>query len=735
MNKQFTWVAKFVIACFIIASVFLIYHQSFHFDFINFDDPVYVTDNPVVKSGINYESLAWAFGIHSDICMYYQPIAWISHMLDCQWFGLDPGKHHRTSVFIHGINAVLLFFILTGLTGSFWRSAFASAIFALHPVNTDAIVWISERKTVLSAFFWFLGMGAYMMYCRKPSAFQYIPVIVFFSLGLFTKPVMITFPCAMILMDFWPLKRISTTPSFSMREFLAAVKEKIPLFAVIICWSITPFLSKTLMANETMPDVVPYALRISNALVSYSKYVYTFFFPFHLSILYPYPESIPLTHTVLAFLFLSLVTLFAFYRFTSRPYVLIGWLWFAGTLFPTSGLILGTLWPEMADRWAYIPYVGLSVMTVWAIPDGKNLKQGFKGAGYIIITLSILFIVYLGSLAFKQTGYWKNSTLIFEKALSVIGYHVLPHQNIASDLIRHGDYAQAEKHIDIILSHEPEHVDSLYNKGLCLAETGRAEEALVYLEKVIGIDPEFTKAYILSASLLEKKGDISDAINLFESALHHPINHSDILYGLADLLDRSGQKEKAEQRLLQLISAYPADTRGYGAYADLLMERRNFEKALQYSLIQTGMKPDSAQSHNRAGLCYIHLGKFKQAVEQFKRAVDMDPEFTEAIANLKTAQLDLADLAKIYRLRGDYLKALDLYKHLLGTRPEFDASLNYNIACLYALLNRPDDSMSYLERAIASNANLLEHAEKDSDFNLIRHSGPYQQLIRARIGK
>lgn len=784
MNKNLpAWLNKkkysaFLIVLLICASVFLIYHQSFQFDFINFDDPVYVTDNPAVKQGINYESLTWAFGIHSDICMYYQPIAWISHMADCQWFGLDPGKHHRTSVIIHGINAILLFFILISLTGSLWRSAFVALIFAVHPVNTDAVAWISERKTVLSAFFWLLGTGAYLVYCRKPSVSRYIPLIVFFSLGLFTKPVLITFPCAMILLDLWPLKRISTDPIFSIRDFFAVVKEKIPLIFVIVLWSITPFLSETLMANETLPDVVPYSLRISNALVSYSKYIYKFFFPLHLSILYPYPTSIPFLYTVLAFIFLLLITLWAIYRYTSRPYLLIGWLWFAGTLFPTSGLILGTLWPELADRWAYIPYMGLAIMTAWTIPDCRKQAKGMIKS-ISIIGGSIIFIVYLGLLSYKQTAYWKNSSHIFEKALSVIGYHALPHQNIASEWIKQGDYDQAKKHLDIILSHEPNHVETLYNMGLCLFKTGHSDDAWVYARKALNRDPEHTQAYILMARILSKNGNIDDAIKLYETALQKKGNHRDILYNLSFLLIQAGQKEKAEQRLIQLLSTYPKDPRGYGAYADLLLERNAYKKALQYSLIQTSLQPGSAKSFNRAGLCYIHLGEFKNAIEKFKQAVDLDPEYAEAVSNLKTSQTDLAELelsrkaiakalslesmqplphapyelekyidshskrmdrssqhiiiygnlAKIYRIHGQYLTALDIYKRLSGKHPEYDASINYNIACLYALINRADDSVQHLKQAIEKDNKLLEHAEKDGDFNLIRHLEAYQRLI------
>ncbi|MBU1172417.1 MAG: tetratricopeptide repeat protein [Proteobacteria bacterium] len=773
MNKPLIHRLKIngLIVLFIASALAFVYHQTLHFDFINFDDPVYVTANPAVQDGLTYESLAWAFGIHSDICMYYQPVAWISHMADCQWFGLDPGKHHRTSVLIHGFNAILLFLILNAMTGATWRSAFAAAIFVLHPVNVDAVTWISERKTILSACFWLLGMGAYLYYIRKPSRVRYLPVILLFSLGLLTKPVMVTFPCALVLLDIWPLERIRT------HSLISLIKEKIPLFIITALWCVTPLLSETLLSNETTPDMVSYGLRISNALVSYSKYVFNFYMPHDLAILYPYPTHVPLVHSMAALIFLLSITLWACFKYTRKPFLLIGWLWFAGTLFPTSGLILGTLWPEMADRWAYIPYMGLCMLTAWIFPEwsGKNMRFRLIPTG-----LALCFLLWLGYTAKTQVSYWKDSIRVFEKALTVIGYHALPHQNIATEFMNKKNYDLAENHLKIILENEPDHVDANYNMGLCLAETGRENEALNYFNHVLTRNPGFTKAYLMKAKILDKTSGKKTVKELYETALIYADKKDDILYNYALFLSHEKRREEAEQRFLELLSHDPRHGQGHGAYADLLMDRNDYKKALYYAGKTVALEPDSPQALNRLGICLVRLGDYTEGIRQFNKAIELNETYHEARLNLEVATMDqrlfeksldlikgalpftqnqhlpdnpeeiLSHLDKIlqsetitpgiikayqhlstlFRLQGNYAQALSILEKIRPMDPRYETSIQYNMACIHALMNDPVTSVAHLKKAMDADVNLIDYVKKDHDFDRIRESKAFQQLTK-----
>lgn len=581
-------------------AVLYIYHQTFSFDFINFDDPIYVTDNQAVKNGLSYESLSWAFGIHEDICMYYQPVAWISHMIDVELWGLDPGKHHRTSVIIHILNVALLFLVLKSMTGSFVKSAFAASFFAVHPVNMDSVSWIAERKTLVSAFFWFLGMASYQLYIRKPGVLRYGFLAFFFTLGLLTKPVMITFPCVLLLLDIWPLKRIDLSPALDAKTVVHLIVEKIPLFIITGLWFITPFLSHTLLSNETTPDIIPHSLRIANALVAYVKYTMNFFVPANLSILYPYPSSIPFIQSVSAFSVLLVLTLFFIVQSRKRPWLIMGWLWFLGVLFPTSGLILGTLWPAMADRWAYIPYIGLSIIVSWA---ALELTAHKKRLHSILILIMSCHIAWLAWTTGNQVKHWQNSLTIFEKALTVTAYHYLPHQNIAVELMKNGHHKKARKHLLTILDHEPGHAVANYNMGLSFYQTGDYDNAQDYLFKARSTEPGNAHVYIVAVWVLKKKDQFEDAIALCEDALEKVKKKDGILYELSLLLAETGEKEAAELRLIELLSTTPHHIDGMLLYADLLLVRNDKDKALFFYRKALSLSPGLPRALTGISMC------------------------------------------------------------------------------------------------------------------------------------
>lgn len=626
---------------FFTAIVFFIYTGTLSHDFINFDDPVYVTDNPAVKNGITYEGIAWAFGIHSDICMYWQPVAWLSHMLDAELFGLDAGKHHLSSVLLHLLNVLMLYYLLLTTTGSKRRSLFVAALFAVHPVNVDPVTWIAERKTILSGFFWLAGFITYKYYCKTPGFIRYFTVLLLFTLGLLTKPVMATFPCALLLFDIWPLKRLDIKNTVIIyKRFI----EKLPFFFIFGLWFITPFLSSTLLANKTPSDLLPLSLRISNALVAYTKYIGKFFFPVNLSIHYPYPDSIPVLNTLLATAVLILLTIIFLKRFKRQPWLIIGWLWFLGVLFPSSGLIHGTLWPEMADRWAYLPYIGLCIILSWGLFDLIPARLNGKK---IQITVAVLFIISFTVLAKKQTTHWKNSITVFNHALSVVGYDSLFHQNISAALIENGEIVDALRHQQRILSKEPENADASYNVGLIYNKLNKPDKALHYFSKVIKIRPEDEKGYMAAAELYAGNGNEEKAIELYQEAFKRCLRiPSEMYYNISVILNRMGRYQEAEIHLLKLLGKKKGHVPGILLYADILLKRKDCYKAGQYFTTASRYDPDSAAAYNGIGISYACMKQYDKAIEAFNRSLSIDPTYEKAAKNLHNAIIQQSRLDK-----------------------------------------------------------------------------------------
>ena len=617
----------------------LIYSGALSFDFINFDDPVYVTDNPAVKSGINFESISWAFGIHSDICMYWQPVAWLSHMLDCELHDIDAGKHHLTSIILHLLNTIILFILLRKMTGAKLRSAFAAAIFAAHPINVDPVIWISERKTLLSGFFWLSGFLAYYYYTKKSNILRYLSVLIFFTLGILSKPVMATFPCALLLFDYWPLKRIDFKNN--QETYLTVGKlliEKIPFFAIFGLWFITPFLSTTLMANETLPETISYSLRTSNAIVSYSKYIFKFIAPFNLSIHYPYPTYIPLIKMLSSLFFLTTITIYFLKQYKDKPFLIIGWLWFGGVLFPSSGILLGTLWPEMADRWAYLPFIGLCIIISWGLMSSTFVKNNFPK---VVIPLFITIIFYFSITAKFQTMHWKNSITIFKHAESIIGYDPLFHQNIAAELSNRGKFSEAIQHQKIILGNDPDNIDANFNTGLLYSKLKEYNDALNYLTKVIKTEPDNANAYLAMADVYVNCNKPLKAIEVYKTACIKtnkiPLK---LYYNISVVLKNLKKYDEAELYLIKLLGLKKSHVNGNLLYGDILVEMKKFREAQSFYKYAAKNDNSSAAAFNGLGITYAYGGEFDKAISAFQKAVSLDPLMEKARLNLQNTIIE-----------------------------------------------------------------------------------------------
>ena len=466
-----------LICLFLALSILTVYWQVRNHDFINLDDNVYVTDNEHVRSGINLNNVIWAFSFKEKDKTYWHPVTWLSHMLDCQLYGLSPGMHHSTNLLFHIANTILLFLVFGRMTGELWKSALVAALFGLHPLNVESVAWVAERKNVLSSFFWILTMSAYAHYAERPGFYRYFPVFFIFMLGQLVKPMLVTLPFVLLLLDYWPLARLKIG---EWRNLFHLIWEKIPLFILSALSVYVSILSHQHHGIIQSTEAVPITLRIENALVSYVAYIVKTIWPHNLAVYYPYPDALPLWQTAGALLVLACMSLIMLLKLKHIPSLGTGWLWYLGTLVPVTGLVQAGLWPAMADRWAYIPAIGIFIIIVWG---GAYLFAKWNCRKWIPATASIAVLSILMTTTWLQVQHWDNSISLFERALDITKGSYMVHSNLGNALARRGRLDEAIKHYSEALRISPaKTVDVHNNLGAALIVKGRFEEAITHLQ-------------------------------------------------------------------------------------------------------------------------------------------------------------------------------------------------------------------------------------------------------------
>jgi len=488
------------------------WHVTNH-EFIYYDDPLYVIENHHVRAGLTLKSFAWSFNFKEKDRTYWHPLTWLSHILDCQLYGLNPGMHHLTNLVLHVASSILLFLVLSRMTGALWKSAFVAALFALHPLNVDSVAWVAERKNVLSTFFWMLTMLTYAYYSKQPNTYKYLLTFFCFALGLLAKPMLVTLPFVLLLLDYWPLGRLRhpTTPSA-----FRLVLEKVPFFVLSGVGIYLSASSVEGLGTVIPMELRPMELRVANALVSYVSYIGKMIWPQGLAIHYPYPDMVPTWKATCAGLFLVLVSLVVFPAIKRKPYLSVGWLWFLGTLVPVTGLVQVGLWPAMADRWAYVPLIGLFIMIAWGVCD---LVARWSRKKTVLASLSLAILLVLMILSWTQVRYWKNSIALFEHALNVTMNNVPAHNNLGKSLAKRGEIAEAIIHFSEALRIKPRYAKAHYNLGLAFANQDRTTEAIIHFSEALRIKPGLAEAHHNLGVALMRKGKIVDAIAHFREAL------------------------------------------------------------------------------------------------------------------------------------------------------------------------------------------------------------------------
>jgi len=570
-----------------------VFWQVYNYEFVNLDDLSFVAENPHVKAGLTRDSLRWAFAIGGHHKDYWHPVTWLSYMLDCELFGVNPGWHHFVNLLLHITNTLLLFGLLKLMTGCIWRSAFVAALFALHPLNVEAVAWISERKTVLSTMFGMLTMLAYVRYVKRPATSLYLLTLVTYALGLMSKPILVTLPFVLLLLDYWPLGRFrfsqvaqdsetakckSAYIRSRWRVIYGLVWEKARLFGLAAISVFISSLSVPSREGAMATGWVPMTLRIANALVSYVKCIAKMFWPRNLAVFYPYPKSVPLVQTIGALLLLVCVSVLLIRLARSRPYLGTGWLWYLGTLVPVIGLIQAGLWPAMADRFGYVSLIGLFIIIAWVIPDLLAKWQYRKivlGASVVIVLLPLSVCTHL------QLRHWRNNTALFERALNVTKDNFLAYCSLASSLQKQGEIDKAIDYYSRAIRIKPNYATSHLGIGTALLKTGRLDEAIEHFRESIRINPNYAdRHYNLGLALL-RKGNVDDAIESWQQAVQLDPNHYKAYVRLGEAFYRLGKLDQAIEHFSQALRLNPRDAAVHRNLKDALARRSRDNKTVR----------------------------------------------------------------------------------------------------------------------------------------------------------
>lgn len=579
------------VCLFLVISLVCIYWQVQNFDFVNFDDDKYVTENRYVQDGLTLESISWSFtATHAS---NWHPLTWLSHMLDCQLFGLNPRWHHLSNLLFHIVNSLLIFIVFRKMTGNFFQSFVVSTLFALHPLHVESVVWISERKDVLSTFFWLLTLWSYYLYVKHPRIDRYLLVFLFFILGLMSKPMLVTLPFVLFLMDYWPLNRIQTKLADSSdREnqwpiIHRMVLEKIPFLVLAVISSVTTFLVQKHGGAVASLDSISFSIRIANALVSYASYILKAVWPSNMTILYPHPGMILWWKSLGAGLFLISISLFVIRERVQRPYLVVGWCWYIGTLVPVIGVVQAGE-QALADRYTYIPLIGLFIIIAWGISE---LVKRWHHVKVVFMSIATVIVFVFMTITFLQVQYWKNSITLFEHAVKVNSNNYISHNNLGVALLNQGRSEEAMHHYLEALRIKPDYAGAHNNLGVALKQIGRIEEAIRHYFQAVRIKPDYADAY----------------------------------YNLGNALNNIGRSEEAIQQYLQALRVKPDHPETQNNIGSALNNIGRTEEAIQHYLQALRIKPDYVDARNNLGITLFNKGDINGAIVCFKEALRIEP--------------------------------------------------------------------------------------------------------------
>ncbi len=619
-----------------------VFSQTIRYNFVNFDDDRYVYNAPAIQAGLTLKGIVAAFT--SQHARNWHPLTTLSHMLDCQLYGLNAGGHHATNILLHTVAALLLFRLLRQMTGALWKSAIVAALFAVHPLHVESVAWVSERKDVLSAVFFFLMLDAYVRYARAASIRRYVVVTALFMAGLMSKPMLVTAPIVLLGLDYWPLRRFDQIAptrgrakirqSASRRRIIQRLfLEKIPLLILSAGAGIVTFALQKRAAGAITP--LPFLWRAENAVMSYVIYAWKTLWPTRLAVFYPHPnDTLATWQVVLAIAFVLAITCATIVFRDERPYLFTGWFWYLVMLVPVIGFVqVGE--QGHADRYTYLPSIGLFLIAVWAAGDVAAMGQVRLWRG-MAITGSIVMVTALASAAFTQTSYWRNSETLWTHALAVTADNDVAHNNLGYLCVDRGELNKAMSHFEAASKIRSGKSDPHYNLGTAfvemnlgdaLARQGQPDEAMAHFEQAIKLQPDYAEAYYNRGNVLYAKGRIDEAITDFEKTLQLQPNHADAHTGLGNALLRRGALKEAIVHYNEAMALAPQDPHCHSNLSWVLATSSDasirdgakaVELARQAVSLSGGREPVFFRTLAAA---YAETGRFSEAITTTKQAI------------------------------------------------------------------------------------------------------------------
>ena len=687
---------------FIIVVTIAVYWQIGNHAFVNYDDDKYVTDNQHVQAGLTSESITWAFT--STHASNWHPLTWLSHMVDCQFYGLNPKGHHLTNVLFHILNSILLFLIFRRMTGDLWKSAFVAALFAIHPLHVESVAWVAERKDVLSTFFFMLTVEAYILYVENPSIKKYLLTVLLFILGLMAKPMLVTLPFVLLLLDYWPLGRfqfrqtdssVSNATKKSGKFYL--VWEKTPFFALAAISSVVTFIAQQSGGAVRSFDVLPLTVRISNALVSYISYIVKMILPYNLAVLYPHPNGLPMWQVAGAGLLLILISLIVIRMMRQFPYLIVGWLWYLGTLVPVIGLVqVGA--QSMADRYTYVPLIGLFIMIAWAVPD--LLRWHYRRIFLAISAGCVLSVLIM--VTWLQLQYWQNSITLFQHTLNITANNYVLHSNMGAALAEQGKIDAAIAHYREALRIKPDDIEARYNMANALARQGNFKDAIAQYAEVLKTNPNMASAHNNMGITLSRLGETKKAIFHFREALRIKPGYRDAEYNLKIALQR---EEKIEKTVTRHPLAKRVNTNNAEAQMRLgleLFQKGKFDEAVGHFRETLKINPELIEAHINIGLALAYNREIDEAIDHFQKALKINPELAEVHNSLGVTLVQ----------KGKVDEAVSHFKEALRIKPDF-AKAHNSLGVAMARKGKTKEAVVHFREALR-----IKPDYEDADKNL-----------------
>jgi len=685
------------ISIFLVAATLLVYWPVTHYEFVNYDDTDFVTANPRVQAGLTIAGFKWVW--HSEVARNWHPITMLSHMLDCQLFGVKAGPHHLVNLLFHVANTLLLFHLLKLMTGAVWRSAFIAALFALHPLHVESVAWIAERKDVLSTFFWFLTLWAYVRYVhelgRKAAKHKmfYVLALVFCALGLMSKPMLVTVPFVLLLLDFWPLSRMKSSLSVRL------VWEKIPFLLMSTALCVVTFLIQKHGGAMLTGANLPIASRVENALISYGRYIGKMFWPWHLAGLYLRSGEWPMWQAALAALALLLVSILVIAQRRRRPWLAMGWFWYLGTLVPVIGLVQVGM-QSMADRFTYVPLLGLFIIVTWGACELAHVWRlpEFAPAAAAIVVLTACMV-----LTARQVLFWRDSETLFKRMIAANRNNYMAHYNLGNLYSREKKLDEAEANYEMALEEEPNYADAHNNFAGLLLDQKRYDAALQHYADAIRINPKYlyyfnyANALADAASARHDTNEFAEAVRAYGQALKLNPGSSDAHNNLGMTWEEQGREDDAVVEFREALRLQPDFELAHFNLANALARLGKLDEAIAEYGAAVRLNPGRAESYNGLGVCYAMQNKMADAGQQFKELVRLQPDNAAANGNLGNA------LAAQNR----FDEAIQYYQAALRLKPR-DYQTEFNFGLTLFRQGRRVEAESHYRQALRLNPNYAD---------------------------